>query len=64
MRQLMTAEEKRVSHLKAVQRYNKRAYCRFTVYIRPAVMNRINRYCEYADISKAEFIRQAIEELD
>lgn len=48
----------------AVNRYNAKTYKQFTARIRPELSGRIDSYIKQEDISKPEFLRRAIDELD
>ncbi len=41
--------------------YSKEHYARFSVDVKPEIKERIDNYCKEAGISKAEFLRQAID---
>ena len=52
----MTAEERRKSHTKASNKYNKANYKQLKVNIKPDIYNRIDNYCNNAGVSKAQLI--------
>lgn len=45
-------------------RYNKKAYKQFLARLKPELYNQVSSYCERENLSKPDFIKIAIDELD
>lgn len=60
----MNEDEKRRERTRISNLYNKKHLKKFQTNVSPAVMERIETYCKWAGINKAEFLRRAIETLD
>lgn len=55
----MSAEERRKSHIKASNKYNKANYKRLDTNLKPEDYEAITKYCNDNNISKAKFVTAA-----